>query len=277
LAREKTAVQRSLSSAKKPKTANTDLIRQLALKGKLLENATISVFMELTEQDQREIMNLIEFKKMMKEHPRDIPLYHITHIDNLPGILASGGLWRDRERMRQGFQQVNIAYTSLKERRMRTPVPVFSGKILCDFVPFYFANRSPMLYAIHTDSVEGYTGGQSSIIYLVTTIGAVITGDRKWCFTDGHAVEFVTDFYDSLEGISAVDWELIHNWSWKNTLEDNDRKRRKQAEFLVEKSVPWTWIERIGVINHAMKKRVEEIIGDEEHRSAVSIETGWYY
>jgi hypothetical protein len=67
LAREKTAVQRSLSSAKKPKTANTDLIRQLALKGKLLENATISVFMELTEQDQREIMNLIEFKKMMKE------------------------------------------------------------------------------------------------------------------------------------------------------------------------------------------------------------------
>jgi hypothetical protein len=176
----------------------------------------------------------------MIDNPHNIPLYHITHIHNLPGILESGGLWCDRGRMRQGLQLINIAYPALKERRMKTLVPGFSGKYLCDFVPFYFANRSPMLYAIHTNSVEGYAGGQTSIVYLVTTIGAVISGDGKWCFTDGHAVEFVTDFYDSLEGISAIDWELINNWSWKNTLEDNDRKRRKQAEFLVEKSVPWS-------------------------------------
>lgn len=64
----------------------------------------------------------------MSDNPRDIPLYHITHIDNLTGILASGALWCDRERMLQGFQQVNIAYTSLKERRMGTSVPVFPGK-----------------------------------------------------------------------------------------------------------------------------------------------------
>ncbi len=39
-----------------------------------------------------------------------------------------------------------------------------------------------------------------------------------------------------------------------------DRQRRKQAEFLIYQSCPWTLIQEIGVLNLRMKARVAEIL-----------------
>jgi hypothetical protein len=213
----------------------------------------------------------------MNQNPHDIPLYHITHIDNLPGILESGGLWCDKKRMEQRFQLINIAHEPLKGRRLKTGVPLFPGMTLGDFVPFYFTNRSPMLYAIHSGFVEGYSGGQGEVIYLVTTIGRILTGDREWCFTDGHAVEAVTDFFNSLEGLKRIEWELVSGWSWHNTLEDNDRKRRKQAEFLVKDFTPWQWINQVAVYDIRQKSNVERIINIQGHHTTIRVEPKWYY
>jgi len=156
---------------------------------------------------------------------------------------------------------------------------VAAGGTLDDYVPFYLANRSPMLYSIHTGYVEGYTGGQQQVIYLVSTVEKVIAGDRRWAFTDGHAVEEVTDFYDNLDDLSKVDWRLIEHWSWKSTETDPDRKRRKQAEFLVHRSVPWNWLDRIGVMSQAMARQVRQVLDETEveHRPRVAIEPRWYY
>jgi hypothetical protein len=103
------------------------------------------------------------------------PIYHITHIDNLPGILREGGLWSDAERLRRGLLVQSIAYQELKDHRSQRSVETLDGRPvaqageLSDYVPFYFANRSPMLYAIHTGYVEGYTGGQADVVYLVSS------------------------------------------------------------------------------------------------------------
>ena len=42
--------------------------------------------------------------------------------------------------------------------------------MLADYVPFYFAPRSPMLYAIYKCNVQDYTGSQEEIVYLVSTV-----------------------------------------------------------------------------------------------------------
>src|SRR5690606_28302780 len=102
-------------------------------------------------------------------------LYHITHIDNLPGILSDGALCCDRVREEQKKLAISIAHQHIKERRAKRPVQTLEGRIvaaggtLADYVPFYFAPRSPMLYTIDRGNVEGYAGGQKSIVYLVTT------------------------------------------------------------------------------------------------------------
>ena len=211
------------------------------------------------------------------------PIYHITNINNLPRLIQTGGLWCDAERVRQGFDCVGIAHENLKLRRACTPVnsragqAIAAGGVLADYVPFYFANRSPMLYSIHRGNVVGYAGGQADIIYLVTTVEAAVSGNRPWCFTDGHAVEAMTEFLIDTAHMNTIDWGIIKASIWYNTPDDPDRKRRKQAEFLIHGSVPWPWIHRIGVVDQGRSQRVREIIAGAAHQPEVSIERGWYY
>ena len=210
-------------------------------------------------------------------------IYHITHIDNLPGILREGGLWCDAEALKRGLLVQSIAYPELKERRSRRNVetldgrPVAAGGSLADYVPFYFANRSPMLYAIHTGYVEGYTGGQAEVVYLVSSVEHVVTMGGQWCFTDGHAVEALTEFFFSLDDLSRLDWSVVEHWTWRDRANDLDRKRRKQAEFLVHRFFPWEWVQSVAVMTSPMATRVREMIAGLGHQPVVTLERKWYY
>lgn len=82
-------------------------------------------------------------------------IYHLTHVRHLAAILAEDGLHCDAMVGRRRLSTVSIAHESLKAKRARTLVPVPPGGYLCDYVPFYFAPRSPMLYAISRGRVEG--------------------------------------------------------------------------------------------------------------------------
>jgi hypothetical protein len=47
---------------------------------------------------------------------------------------------------------------------------------------------------------------------------------------------------------------------WNDTNENNDRKRRRQAEFLVRNFFPGQLITEIGVINSIIKSQAEKIL-----------------
>ena len=81
-------------------------------------------------------------------------IYHHTHIDNLSGILRSGGVCCDRICQASTLTLRDIAYQNLKLRRMTTPVEVPPGGVLADYVPFYFGPRSPMLYAYSSSTAS---------------------------------------------------------------------------------------------------------------------------
>jgi ssDNA thymidine ADP-ribosyltransferase, DarT len=213
------------------------------------------------------------------------PIHHITHIENLPTILREGALLCDREAQRRGLCSRSIAYDTIKQRRSVHPVkkllsgPVAAGGVLADYVPFYFANRSPMLLAIHKGQVTAYQGGQSNIVYMVSSVEMVVRSKRVWCFTDGHALEGVTEFFDQFEELSKVDWAAVETWKWggKWLLNDPDIKRRKQAEFLVHERFPLQLIERIGVENRTMADKARAILSEAEQNLHVTVEPRWYH
>ena len=171
------------------------------------------------------------------------PIYHITNINNLLKIIQTGGLWCDADRVQRGIECVGIAHKHLKQRRARTVVQNRSGQVvaaggmLADYVPFYIANRSPMLYSIHRGNVVGYAGGQADVIYLVSTVEQAEAGNRPWCFTDGHAVEAMTDFYASTEHLDKIDWDAIRARIWYNTPDDPDREASEAGRILGNRSV----------------------------------------
>jgi hypothetical protein len=76
-------------------------------------------------------------------------IYHITHVDNLPSILAAGGLWSDAEMLARGGPAAQIGMSGIKTRRLGLPLKCHPGDHVGDYVPFYFCPRSVMLYILH--------------------------------------------------------------------------------------------------------------------------------
>jgi len=136
-----------------------------------------------------------------------------------------------------------------------------------------------MMFKLKTGQVTGYDEGQEPLIYLVSTAQAVAAAGVKFVFTDGHGLAFFTDQFDRLERLDAVDWEMVYQRYWSDNTNDMDRQRRKQAEFLVHRSCPWSLIQEIAVIDTAMRDRVEAIqtAFPASQRKVVKIERSWYY
>lgn len=205
-------------------------------------------------------------------------IYHITHVRNLPSIVQQGGLYCDEERLRRKLRCVGIAHNHIKERRARRAVTKANGGTLADYVPFYFAPRSPMLYSIGGGFVEGYTDGEDPILHLVTSAEIVRAAELQFTFTDGHAELAVSDFFDNLAELATkVDWQVMRSRYWYDTPEQPDRKRKRQAEFLVHRFAPWTLIQDIGVKSPAMKTEIEDMLRTSTYRPTVTVKRNWYY
>lgn len=172
---------------------------------------------------------------------------------------------------------VDIAHGHIQDRRARKQVPCDPGGNLCDYVPFYFAPRSPMLYTIHCGNVSGYCDGQPPIIHLVTDAEHVPAAGMRCVFTDGHAVMDISRFYTDLRYLTRVDWDVMKSRYWHDTPEAPDRKRRRQAEFLVHRRVPWSMIHEIGVLNAEAERQVHFALDGAAHRPVVAVRREWYY
>jgi ssDNA thymidine ADP-ribosyltransferase, DarT len=204
-------------------------------------------------------------------------IYHITHQHNLPAIIEQGGLQSNSVQARLNLKHVNIAHQTIQDRRAATRVPLPPGGVLHDYVPFYFAPRSPMLYAIQRGNVAGYTEGQTPILHLVVSAEAVAASGHPFVFTDGHAIMAFTHFFNNLNQIDQVDWEIMQARFWADTQEDNDRLRRRQAEFLVHQIVPWPLVQEIGVLYKEVAVAVKNLLKGQAHQPTVALRPEWYY
>ena len=205
-------------------------------------------------------------------------LSHITSIRNLSVLLQCGELRSKNQQQITQASYTYIAYKHIQDRRAAKTVPCGPGGTLHDYVPFYFAARSPMLYAIHKGYVEGYEAGQASILHLVTSPEAIGNASLDFVFSDGHAVMGYTTFYDDLASLpEAIDWEIMKAEYWNDTDEDGDRKRRRQAEFLVYQRFPWSLILGIGVQNQATAGKVNQILKACGQTADVRVLPNYYY
>ena len=96
--------------------------------------------------------------------PQPTPIFHITNIDNLSLIVASGALRTIAELTATDVAYTSIAHPSIQDRRTYTQVSCGPGGCLHEYVPYYFGVRSPMLYTINLGNIEGYEQGQDAVI-----------------------------------------------------------------------------------------------------------------
>jgi hypothetical protein len=213
--------------------------------------------------------------------PTDPWVYHFTHVDNLGAIRATGELMCDVV-ARQGMTRTEVGATDIKEWRRQRAIPIAPGGHVGDYVPFYFAPRSPMMYRIacdHRDSIPGrYPGGDMPLVYLVTTVATVAEAALEWVATDGNAANATTEFTSDRRALRRlVDWPLMRAERWSNTEEDPDRQRRRQAEFLVHRSLPMTMIRWVGAYSDHYRSRVAEVFAGHPLAERIIVRPTWYY
>jgi hypothetical protein len=148
-----------------------------------------------------------------------------------------------------------------------------------DYVAFYFGVLSPMLLQLKTGQVPGYGEGQEPLIYLMCSVQAVVAAGLPFVLTDGHSLARWTQFFEEVARLDQVDWDVVGRRYWADTIDDPDRQRRTQAEFLVHRFLPWGLPTEIGVRSDAMKAEVEAILAGraDVERKMVVRRPGWYY
>ena len=178
----------------------------------------------------------------------------MTHIDNMPHILKYGITHASSPACNPDY--IPIGDGSLIGSRSAFITP--AGKILGDYIPFYFGGRMPMLYVIQ----NGYNGVKAiwpaDIVYLVCSIEQIVAHKLPFMFTDGHAVDHLSEFFGSerLKEIeNIVDFAAVKELFWKKE-DDLDLKRRKEAEFLVQGDIPLPAIAGYVVYNEDAKQKL---------------------
>ncbi|MGK2958297.1 MAG: DarT ssDNA thymidine ADP-ribosyltransferase family protein [Acidimicrobiales bacterium] len=96
-------------------------------------------------------------------------LFHMTVVERLLSIVSDGRLLCDVALDGRISGAPSIGHLHMKAKRRRIPVPVPPGGVVGDYVPFYLAPRSPMLYANDMGAVGDQARGQAGIVYLVTS------------------------------------------------------------------------------------------------------------
>jgi hypothetical protein len=211
--------------------------------------------------------------------PSPTPIYRIIHISNLDIYLSRRGVHASNFEPDDGLAYRTIHNTDIQRKRQILCLSCGPCGVLHDYVPFYFGYLSPMLLQLKTGRVEGYDGGQESIIYLVSTVQAIQHSGTGFVFSDGHGIAAFTEWYDDLANLNRVDWDMVYQRYWTDDVNDMDRQRRKQAEFLIHRFCDWNLICEIGVINATIKNRVEVIMNayPSTLRKPVRVQNNWYY
>ncbi len=211
--------------------------------------------------------------------PTQPKLYHITHVENLPAILAAGGLRSDATMIAAGGPAAAIGMSSIKQRRLTLPVRCHLDDCVGGYVPFYFCPRSIMLFLIHCANHPelAYRGGQGPILHFEADLQEVVAWateqGQRWAFSLSNAGAYYTEFRNQLEQLDEVDWAAVAATDFR----DAQVKEGKQAEFLVRDFFPWHLVRRIGVIDAGIYRQVLHALSGTPHRPAVEVRREWYF
>lgn len=214
-------------------------------------------------------------------------LYHMVHFSNLASILRRKALLS-----KENVQSEKIKYASIAEesvQNLRNRIYIWDSlkqqwRSIHSYVPFYFAKRTPMLYA--------RKHMQHEIIFF--EISRFILKDPEVIFTDGNAANqqlassgtelayvipatpqnplcrrkyapggprgtnlCYSDFYSNSGFLRKLDWPLINSDQWGG---DAEKKRIKHAEVLVPDIVPLHKIEGIATFTQEKANSINMLI-----------------
>ena len=160
-------------------------------------------------------------------------LWHMTHKDNIEEILNKGIL--SHTLAYKKTRPKDISDHDVQKWRESSD-PIYDRK-LHDYAPTYINIKNPMLYVKRNIQTE---------LCLIEVSLSVLTNDN-FIFSDGNAASRNTKFYNLVEDLEKLPWEVLGASYW-NDYEDGKRKRC--AEILIHPLIEPKHISKIHCFSH---------------------------
>ena len=170
-------------------------------------------------------------------------VYHVTHINNLEGILATGAL------LANAAPTVDLS-TELTRELRRTARVCADGRMVSEYIPFYLTPSATLWEQLREGAVDetrwspaARAATTSDFVFLVSTVEAL--GEES-VIADGDAAHSLTRFAtgDSLTRML----ERLH-----------DSDDVQEAEALALAPFPIELVQLVGVSNDRVRDRVRKL------------------
>lgn len=207
--------------------------------------------------------------------PERARIFRITHIDNVPWILANGLHCSSASVQDPNF--VRIGNPDLIAKRLSRVVPIPPGGSLGDYVPFYFTPCSPMLYNIKTG--WGITRRQNrEIVILVSSLQKLTDYGVGFVFTDRHAYLTAAQFSSNPSDLAnRIDWRILQERDFARDPNDPGKFERYQAEVLPHSHVPVEALMGIACYGSAEEAKIRELVQNAGIQLPVATRPGWFF
>jgi hypothetical protein len=216
--------------------------------------------------------------------PNPVRIFHITALANLPGICQSAALLAKNH----GAQYTNIAHQGAQGARSARSVPNPPGGVVHDYVPFYYAPRSPMLFAINSGRVAGCSLRQEDVVHFEFRLPDALADGSPFVIFDRNATLSYARAYTSLTDLDKVSWDLFFEaplvgdfskyfHDRPNDPRHADRRERRMAEFLVRDRVSLRRCTRIGAIDESKRAQAQRVVERAGLRLSVDVRRDWYF
>lgn len=199
-------------------------------------------------------------------------LYHVTHIRNLPAILAEGALLPDTGE-RAAHPLVDVASLAAREARRSAEV---AGRPVADFVPFFLSPHARVWDSLRSRESDPRLSGEathfapSEFVILVTGVAAALSaGDGTLAdraVADRDAALPLTRYGTGRDGAERMLRSLLADES--DALLD--------AEFLVPDGFPVASIALIGVSDEKVRDVVKRHLAEAGAKTKVAVYPPWF-
>jgi hypothetical protein len=134
-----------------------------------------------------------------------------------------------------------------------------------------------MMYKIKTGHGGITKRNNKDIVIFVSSIYRLRELGVPFLFTNQHAYPPNTDFYETVEALSVIDWPLLQSKNFKTDDADPGKQLRYQAEALVHERVPLNALLGIVCYNDEVKQSIEGMMQALGQNISVKTLTKWYF
>lgn len=188
-------------------------------------------------------------------------IYHVTHLDNLEAIIASGALLADQQLSERPTVDVSAETT----REHRRAVLVRDGISVAGFVPFFLSPDAALWADLRGERIAPHWSPRvhdTTASQYVVLVGSLAVAS---VLSDGDASHVLTRFTEGDALVRTFARLLV------------DEPALRSAEALVPQRLPLTEIATVGVASVAARKKVKALFDGLDASPRVAVYPPWFH